>query len=121
MYRPIRNAGLKLEQLDDMAVIIDSQARQLHHINSTAMVVWMLCDGFHSVDDIVAEIGAGVRDQSIMKRDVLLLLAQMNHNGLLHDFNALEDSAFDSDVGVRVRMTTVRDESPGILGVSRLD
>jgi hypothetical protein len=121
MFKPTRNAGLRLEQLGDMAVIIDLRRKQLHHINTTATVVWMLCDGLHSVDDIVAEIAVGCKDQTLVKRDVLLLLGQMTHNRLLKDSGVIVETDFTPAIQENVRLAAVYDESPSILSIASIE
>ena len=121
MFKPMRNAGLRLEQLGNVAVIIDLERKQLHHINTAASVVWMLCDGLHSVDDIVAEIAVGAGDLSLVRRDVLLLLGQMTHNGLLRDFGSMAETAHTPAIQLNDQLVTSYDESPSILSVGCIE
>lgn len=117
MIKPIRNTGLRLEQLDDVAVILDLRRKQLLHINAAATLVWVLCDGLHSIDDIVAEVGLGANDKALVRRDVVMVLGQMIHNGLIRDFGSLEEPRTECSTRQHSWQRANYEESPSILSV----
>lgn len=47
-----RSSGLVVRELEDEVLIFDVERNQAHCLNGTAGLVWTLCDGKHSVQDI---------------------------------------------------------------------
>lgn len=48
--------SLKCEDLGSELLVFDEQRDAYHLLNSTARVVWELCDGSHDLDQIISEI-----------------------------------------------------------------
>jgi hypothetical protein len=49
---PVARAGVRFEELDGEAVVYDRGGKRAIYLNETATVIWKLCDGERSVDDI---------------------------------------------------------------------
>lgn len=50
---PKRCAGFLVEQMDGETVLLHPIKNIIIHANETAALIWQLCDGNNSVDDIV--------------------------------------------------------------------
>jgi hypothetical protein len=50
---PIRRADYRLEQLDDELLLYHPSETKILYLNQSASLVWGLCDGEHSVAEIV--------------------------------------------------------------------
>jgi hypothetical protein len=50
---PCRRPDIETESLDDQVVLIDPTSGEYHLLNRTGFAIWQLCDGTHSVDDLV--------------------------------------------------------------------
>jgi PqqD family protein of HPr-rel-A system len=56
MMKPRVRDDLTVVVLDGEAVIYDDRTGDLHHLNSTATIVFQLCDGSGTVPDLSADI-----------------------------------------------------------------
>ena len=56
LAQPQVREDLIFPPLDEEWVVYDSDGEKLHVLNSSAAVVWMLCDGQHSVGEIVDDV-----------------------------------------------------------------
>ena len=54
--KPTRKSGLRNENIGNEAVLYNSDQKAIHVLNSTAQVIWELCDGDHTLEDIEQEI-----------------------------------------------------------------
>lgn len=54
--RPARARDLRLGMAAEDNVLVDGDGRQRLALNDTALALWDLCDGSHSVDEMVAAI-----------------------------------------------------------------
>ncbi len=54
--RPKRKSGFVAESIGNEVVLYSSDQRAIHVLNSTAQVIWDLCDGDHTLSDIEQEI-----------------------------------------------------------------
>ncbi|HEX4110714.1 MAG TPA: PqqD family protein [Solirubrobacteraceae bacterium] len=52
-----RQGGLLSEEFDDELLVYDEQRDVACRLNHTAALVWRLCDGKRSIDDLVVELG----------------------------------------------------------------
>lgn len=54
MDRPKRNTdGLLIEDLQDELILAPENGEAVHVLNATARYVWTLCDGSHTIEEIV--------------------------------------------------------------------
>ena len=44
-----RRADLRVHQLDDEGLVYDRCSSDTHHLNATAMFIWLRCDGLHTI------------------------------------------------------------------------
>lgn len=59
--KPRVRADLTVEELDGEAVIFDQETGALHHLNSTATVVFRLCDGTATMPQLAADLAEAFR------------------------------------------------------------
>jgi tetratricopeptide (TPR) repeat protein len=50
--RPVRAEGLEVREVDDGLVVYQAEPECVHHLNSTAAIVFELCDGENTVPEI---------------------------------------------------------------------
>ncbi len=82
--RPHRVSGITEYEVEDELVLYDPRNDHAHVLNATAAVVWWMCDGEHSVDQIVAEL-ADLYDteSSRIAGDVSTVLKDLASSGLI--------------------------------------
>ena len=82
--RPRPRDGLAFVLLDDEVVVHDATARSLHHLSSAATLVWLRCDGDHTVEEIARHIAdESVTPYEEIRRDVIMLIQQLRAASLL--------------------------------------
>lgn len=54
--KPIRKSGFKVESIGNELVLYNSHQKAVHVLNTTAQVIWELCDGSHTLEEIEQEI-----------------------------------------------------------------
>jgi hypothetical protein len=78
-----RQRGLTAEVVGQDYVLHDDRTGQVHFLNETAALVWDLCDGAHTVDEIA---GAVARRYAVplnrVRGDVLAILDRMRADSL---------------------------------------
>ena len=79
----VRN-DLDVVEIDGEAVIYDKRTGGVHHLNTTAALVFSVCDGTGTVGDLAADIGAvyGVSSDAV-ERQVRTLVRRFRKAGLL--------------------------------------
>ena len=82
--KPLVRDGLTVVELDGEAVIYDEETGELHHLNPSATIVFGLCDGTQTPDEMAAEIAAAfgvpVEEMTPQVREVV---DQFGYAGLL--------------------------------------
>ena len=70
--RPERREGVLARKIGDECMLYDSDKGAVHVINSTAEFVWGLCDGSHSVEDMINQMTDKfeVQDGTDIKSDI---------------------------------------------------
>lgn len=83
--RPKQRADLLARDMGDETVLYDNDSGSVHVLNATGQVIWRLCDGQRSVEDMAAFLRLTFRiDASIdVNRDVLETLADLRVNQLI--------------------------------------
>jgi hypothetical protein len=72
------------EELDGECVLYDEARDELHRLNGTASVVWQLCDGTTTVEQLVGELAdAYGAPREVIEGDVTTLLGELAMQGLL--------------------------------------
>ncbi len=81
---PKRREDLVDRVVDDERVLLDSEKNLIHKLNMTASVIWDLCDGATSVDEIATRVGAdfGTPREEI-EADVRALIEQLAQLGVV--------------------------------------
>jgi hypothetical protein len=82
---PKRRSNLSWRQLGDFTLILDSQInKEVHHLNDVGALIWELCDGSHSIDEIKDQL-CNEYDVTpdIALDDINSLLEEMQQKGLL--------------------------------------
>ena len=54
--RPLRKEGIVCQKLGDEWILYDPEAGSIHVINAMAGVVWRMCDGCHSIEEMERQI-----------------------------------------------------------------
>ncbi len=54
--RPVKKTNLKVEKIGSEAVLYNGDQKAIHVLNPTAQVIWELCDGNYTVEEIEQEI-----------------------------------------------------------------
>jgi PqqD family protein of HPr-rel-A system len=94
--RPLVNQDVTVTDLDDEMLLYDAADGATHALNFTAALVWELCDGAHTLDDIAAELASGFNLPAEQAHaDAAALVEQFFSLGLL---NTAAESA-DSSAG----------------------
>lgn len=78
-WTPSRREDIVCHRFERQALLYDPITDDVHVLNSTALIVWDLCDGQHDVADIVSALhtrfaGTTGRDVSVDVRATLHLL-----------------------------------------------
>jgi coenzyme PQQ biosynthesis protein PqqD len=82
--RPVRKPDYRLEQLDDELLLYHPNENQIIYLNQTASLVWVLCDGNRSVEEIIQLLGQAYPAEASISTDVLHIL------GRFHQANCIE-------------------------------
>jgi coenzyme PQQ biosynthesis protein PqqD len=52
-HKPIRIPEFRLEKMDNELLLFNSKSTNVLYLNESASVIWQLCDGQRSVDEII--------------------------------------------------------------------
>ena len=50
---PTRNPGYRMETVDNDVMLFHPGKTQIHYLNPTAALIWQLCDGLRSTDELI--------------------------------------------------------------------
>src|SRR4030042_3625494 len=56
--KPLHKSNLLLKDLGGEFLIYSAEHKEIHVINPTAQLIWELCDGTHTIDEIAQELRA---------------------------------------------------------------
>jgi pyrroloquinoline quinone biosynthesis protein D len=71
MTTPLKRSDVRCWEVEGEAVVYDPASGQGHVLNHTALGIWQMCDGEHTVDDIEKILIGAFPDQtSSVKADV---------------------------------------------------
>jgi hypothetical protein len=80
--RPARARDLRLGVEAEENVLVDLEGHQRFALNDTALALWDLCDGSHTVDEMVAAIVALFHaDADSVRRDVDRAIGRLHEAG----------------------------------------
>lgn len=81
---PMRRDGLQVETMDGELIVLDTVRDVVVHANATAALVFQLCDGQRSVDDITALLCDAYPDSAAdIRADVPAIIAHLVEQRLL--------------------------------------
>jgi hypothetical protein len=52
LEKPKAKESVTLQDLGDEVILYDSEKENVHILNNTAYIIWNLCDGQHTIEDI---------------------------------------------------------------------
>jgi hypothetical protein len=83
--RPVRRSSVISKKLGDETVLYDQETRAIHVLNPTAILVWELCDGSHSPEDMEESLRAEFQAEGKagVLEDVKSTIARFQAEGLL--------------------------------------
>jgi coenzyme PQQ biosynthesis protein PqqD len=84
MNPPRKRPGYRLEQVDEETVLYFPGDARVLYCNPTASLIWQLCDGVRTAEDIIAELAAAYPDAAgTIRADVEQTLATLSNCGAL--------------------------------------
>lgn len=79
--KPIRNESCHMEELDDEVLLYNPASNQTLYINKSASVIWQLCNGEQSVEEIINMIqDAYPSNEEDLRQDILGTLKNLADN-----------------------------------------
>ncbi|MBI2471522.1 MAG: PqqD family protein [Planctomycetes bacterium] len=90
--KPLRKQGFFMQNAGCEAILHNSGKKVIHVLNPTAKLVWKLCDGNHTPEDIEKAIRTNfsITDKHDVSGDILKILEAFYSKGILamHHYNA---------------------------------
>jgi PqqD family protein of HPr-rel-A system len=80
-----RVESLEVNEADDGLVVYDPTSDQVHHLNPSAAVIFDLCDGSRSVEEIAAALGDVYSLPSPPVAEARAGLDELIARGLVHE------------------------------------
>jgi hypothetical protein len=80
---PRRVEGYAVEQLDSEVLLYDPRRTAVVYLNSTALLVWQLCDGRRSSADIIHLLARAFHDSPQVSDDVAAALELLAGHGVV--------------------------------------
>ncbi len=82
--KPYHVPGYKMEVLDDEVILFNPSSREIFHSNNTGSLVWQMCDGQRTVNDIIQLLSIAYPDSGRqIERDVSDLLQELAQHGAI--------------------------------------
>ncbi|NUO10062.1 MAG: PqqD family protein [Candidatus Brocadia sp.] len=83
--KPVRKQGIIIQDIGRETLLYDAQGKAVHVLNPTAKLIWELCDGAHTVEDMEHAIRANfsVTCGYYVSGDVLRTLEVFASKGVL--------------------------------------
>jgi hypothetical protein len=81
--RPKRIDGLEAHEVDDGLVVYQASNDRVHYLNPTASLVFELCTGEHTEEEIAALVGAAWDLPEPPRAEVQQCLAQLRAEGAI--------------------------------------
>lgn len=84
---PRARKDLVLQEVGEEGLLYDREGAMVHILNRTALHAWRLCDGRHTIDEIVEALLSAFSggEASRVRRDVEKMLAGLLERGLLEE------------------------------------
>jgi hypothetical protein len=81
--RPTRVNGLEAHEVEDGLVVYQAATERVHYLNAVASVVFELCTGEHTEEEIVAMVGAAWDLPEPPREEVQACLEQFRAEGVV--------------------------------------
>ena len=83
--RPVRKPDITVKQVGSEVIVFGRADKEIHVLNATAKLIWDLCDGKHTVEEIEASIRSrfSVPPESNLTEDIQKTLRVFDQKGLL--------------------------------------
>ncbi len=79
--KPLRNDQCHMEELDDEILLYHPGNNKTLYINKSASIIWQLCNGEHSVAEIIQMIAEAYPSATDgLEKDVLDTLTRLSEN-----------------------------------------
>ncbi|HWD53975.1 MAG TPA: PqqD family protein [Acidimicrobiales bacterium] len=82
--RPVARPGLEINEVADGLVIYDGESERVHYLNVTAGVVFSLCTGTSTAEEIADEVGTIFALGRPAEPDTSECIEQLRAEGLIH-------------------------------------
>ena len=84
-FKPLHKKNLLLKDLGDEFLIYSAENKEIHIMNPTAQLIWNMCDGEHSLDDIESEVRShfSIPPERDIKADIQNTLNIFRRKGLM--------------------------------------
>jgi len=85
--RPVREPGIIVQDVGDETVLYSAERKAIHILNPTAKRIWELCDGEHTLADIVKALRASffIADEHDVMGGIQRTLKVFADKGLLQE------------------------------------
>ena len=81
---PRKNGFVEVEEMDNESLLYRRPSKTASYLNETATVIWKLCDGTRSTDDIIAVLSQSFpEDAEQIRADVKATVDQLIQAGAL--------------------------------------
>lgn len=85
-YRPRKAADVLELDMGDGFILYNHDSSLVHHLNPSAAILWQLCDGSASVEQLSIEVAEEYDlDQPQVQREIAELIAELDAMGLVED------------------------------------
>jgi hypothetical protein len=81
--RPEPASGIDVHEVEDGFVVFDAATDRVHYLNPTATVVFSLCDGTRTTDEIAELVRSAWDLEAAPLDDVAACVAQLRDEGVL--------------------------------------
>ena len=81
--RPSVIDGLDVNEAEDGLIVFDPSVDRVHYLNSTAAIVFALCDGRHDVSEIADFVAAAFKLDDLPLAEIDACLSSLDNEGLL--------------------------------------
>jgi PqqD family protein of HPr-rel-A system len=85
-YVPRKRANALELDLEDGLILYNRDSSLVHHMNPSARIVWHLCDGTATLDEIARDIAEEYgQDRAEVAEQMAMLTAELDALGLIED------------------------------------
>ncbi|MDG6025390.1 MAG: PqqD family protein [Candidatus Brocadia sp.] len=83
--KPIRKPGIMVQDMGRETLLYSAEGKAIHVLNPTAKLIWELCDGKHSIEEMEQVIRAGfsISDNHNVAGDIRHTLEVFTEKGVV--------------------------------------